>query len=248
MNLIVDIGNTSAKLAVMDENEVVCSCRSDSFSPAQAGELIARWAPAKAIVSSTRGDAAQVCRQLQGRVEYLLEMTSATPVPIEIAYASRDTLGTDRIAAAAGAVALLGREADVLIVDCGTAITVDRVSAGRFLGGNISPGAAMRLRALHQFTSSLPLCSLPEEAGVGQGLGDSTRSAIERGVMQGIFYEIKGYVDDFLQENPQIRIIFCGGDAKFFVNRIKNAIFAECKMMYIGLNAILEYNATIENI
>ena len=78
------------------------------------------------------------------------------------------------------------------------------------------------------------------------GVGDSTVHAIERGVVQGVIHEIEGYVTLFGREKPKIRIIFCGGDAKNFVNRIKNAIFASRNVMYSGLNRILEYNAANE--
>ena len=88
------------------------------------------------------------------------------------------------------------------------------------------------------------MCS---EADVSELLGDSTATAIEQGVMRGIFYEINGYVESFRKKNSEIRIIFSGGDAKRFVNRIKNTIFASCNMMYVGLNRILEYNAA-ENV
>jgi type III pantothenate kinase len=66
--------------------------------------------------------------------------------------------------------------------------------------------------------------------------------------MQSVFYEVEGYANDFLKKNRDIRIIFTGGDAEYFVNRIKNAIFAGRKIMYCGLNRILEYNAANEKI
>ena len=66
--------------------------------------------------------------------------------------------------------------------------------------------------------------------------------------MQSVFYEVEGYDNDFLKKNRDIRIIFTGGDAEYFVNRIKNAIFAGRKIMYCGLNRILEYNAANEKI
>ena len=144
---------------------------------------------------------------------------------------------------AVGAVEMFGL-GDMLIVDFGTAITIDLVQNGVFRGGNISPGVDMRFRALHEQTARLPMCS---EADVSELLGDSTATAIEQGVMRGIFYEINGYVESFRKKNSEIRIIFSGGDAKRFVNRIKNTIFASCNMMYVGLNRILEYNAA-ENV
>ena len=64
--------------------------------------------------------------------------------------------------------------------------------------------------------------------------------------MQSVFYEVKGYIESFSEKNRENLIIFIGGDAEYFVNQIKNAIFAGRKVMYSGLNRILEYNAENE--
>lgn len=240
MNLVVDSGNTSTKVAVMEGGTTVREWRFDRFTQGDADAIIAGYSPSKAIVASTGGDGERICAMLEGRVGFLLRMSPLTPVPIGIDYDTPQTLGTDRIAAAVGAVEVYGA-GDMLIVDMGTAITFDFVEGGVFRGGNISLGVGSRFRALHDYTAHLPQCGI---TGIDGSLGRSTRTAIEQGVMRSVLYEIKGYADEFLQKNPQIRIIFCGGDAKCFVNRIKNAIFANCNMMYIGLNRILEYNAT----
>lgn len=240
MNLVVDSGNTSTKVAVMDGETTVREWRFDRFTQGDADAIIAGYSPSKVIVASTGGDGERICAMLEGRVGFLLRMSPLTPVPIGIDYDTPQTLGTDRIAAAVGAVEVYGA-GDMLIVDMGTAITFDFVEGGVFRGGNISLGVGSRFRALHDYTAHLPQCGI---TGIDGSLGRSTRTAIEQGVMRSVLYEIKGYADEFLQKNPQIRIIFCGGDAKCFVNRIKNAIFANCNMMYIGLNRILEYNAT----
>ena len=134
---------------------------------------------------------------------------------------------------------------NALIGDMGSAITYDVVENGAFKGGNISLGVAMRFRALHEFTASLPLCQATEPNGA---FGKSTTEAIEQGVMQGILHEIEGYVERVSAENDKKSIIFCGGDAESFVNRIKNAIFAPRKLMFTGLNTILEYNVSKNNI
>ena len=160
MNLVVDIGNTLVKLAVFDRGEIVFQRCVERLHPSMLEELFAAWPVRRAVVASTRGEVDEVADLLRPRVEYLLEFSSQTSVPIGNAYLTPETLGRDRLAAAVGATVLYpGR--NVLIVDFGTAITFDFVSAeGEFLGGNISPGAAPRFRALHHFTRKLPLCEL----------------------------------------------------------------------------------------
>jgi type III pantothenate kinase len=69
---------------------------------------------------------------------------------------SKETLGFDRLAAAVGAHTTFP-DSNVLIIDAGTAITIDMVTAkGEFLGGNISPGLEMRFKALNTFTKKCP--------------------------------------------------------------------------------------------
>ena len=68
------------------------------------------------------------------------------------------------------------------------------------------------------------------------------------GVMNGIAFEIEGYVVRMREQIDGLCVIFTGGDAKFFVKRIKNTIFAHCDLVFLGLNRILEYNASEEHL
>ena len=243
-NLIVDEGNTLCKIAVLDKSEVLCEVSAPDFDLAKAAELTKQFAIEQAIVASTRGGAERICEQLRSKIARVLHFTSQTEVPIDIDYSSRQTLGADRIAVAVGVVCGMGVR-DALVVDMGSAITFDIVENGVFKGGNISLGVAMRFKALHEFTASLPLCSATEP---NQRFGQSTREAIEQGVMQGVLHEIEGYAERISAANVKKCIIFCGGDAESFVNRIKSAIFAPRKLMFTGLNRILEYNVSKNNI
>ena len=95
---------------------------------------------------------------------------------------------------------------------------------------------------MNRFTGTLPLCSLPQQEKATL-LGDSTRSAIEFGVTNGIVYEIEGYIRDLEQRYEDLRIVFTGGESDFFAKRLKNTIFATYDLVAYGLNRILEYNA-----
>ena len=243
-NLIVDEGNTLCKIAVLDESEVLCEWSDKEFDMAKVEELIVQFGVECAVVTSTRGGAEKICEQLRSKIERVLHFSSQTEVPIGVDYSSRQTLGADRIAVAVGVVCGMGVE-NALIVDMGSAITFDVVENGVFKGGNISPGVAMRFRALNEFTAALPLCSTTEPNGE---FGKSTTEAIEQGVMQGVLHEIEGYVERVSAEKVKKSIIFCGGDAESFVNRIKSAIFAPRKLMFTGLNEILKYNVSKGNI
>jgi type III pantothenate kinase len=240
MNLIVDIGNTFIKVAVVERDKVLDMQRFTSLKDMSAAGFVEAYAPvSRAIVASTSVSTTQVAEWLRGLGIETLEMTPSTPVPIGNSYQTPQSLGVDRLAAAVGAVSEVGE--DCLIVDFGSAITIDVVEGGVFRGGNISPGVKMRFQALHNYTKRLPECQPTEEI---LELGVSTVSAIEQGVMQGIVNEIEGYISYFYARNVKLSLIFTGGDAKFFVKRIKNAIFAKCDLVICGLNRILEYNAS----
>ena len=81
---------------------------------------------------------------------------------------------------------------DALVVDFGTAITVDYVSGdGTYRGGAISPGMGMRFQALHRYTARLPLC---RETAEERLYGTTTTSCIEQGVMNGIAFGQSSHV------------------------------------------------------
>jgi type III pantothenate kinase len=190
----------------------------------------------RAIVSSTGGHGEEVAEALRSVVGYvLLFEPSKTPVPIGNAYATPQTLGADRLAAAVGGVELFP-DSDLLIIDFGTAITIDYVEGGVFLGGNISPGMTTRFRALADYTAKLPLCQATEAQ---LSYGTTTREAIEQGVMQGITHEIEGYINEFKQKYCDLLVFLTGGDEKPLKNRIKNCIFADKYLVAKGLNRIL---------
>ena len=240
VNLIIDIGNSLLKMALMQGDEVIEQHSCNALTEQQIRDAQARYPSLRrAIVASTALSTAEVASLLRRCGVEVLEMNSLTPVPIGNDYLTPETLGVDRLAAAVGAVEVLGLR-DALIVDFGTAITIDLVENGVFRGGNISPGVRTRFRALHDYTSRLPECEATDEI---LRLGRSTREAIEQGVMEGITHEIEGYIRAFSQGNEKLSLIFTGGDANFFVKRIKNAIFAKCDVVLCGLNRILEYNA-----
>ena len=234
MNLTIDMGNTRVKYAVFDGGTVVSDGCSEEFDEAVIDRILAAHPGiTQAIVATTRGPVDDTVALVRRRIGRCLRLSPQLPLPIRNGYTTPETLGEDRLAAAVGAASLYpGR--NLLIVDFGTAITIDQVSAdGVFRGGNISPGVQMRFRALHDYTAALPLCESCEDQTL---LGRSTVEAIRQGVMNGIAFEIEGYIARLFPEIDALSIIFTGGDAKFFVKRIKNTIFAHCDLVFLGLN------------
>ena len=241
MNLIIDIGNSRAKVIVMEGDVLIKEYVAENFDATLCDTIFADYPTIdRAIIASTRGDEELVKAIVTERIDRVLVFKPATtPIPLDNHYHTPQTLGADRLAAAVGAHAMYP-DSDVMIIDFGTAITIDYVVDGAFKGGNISPGVTTRFRALADYTARLPRCYATDEV---LDYGRTTKEAIEQGVMRGVEHEIRGYVDAFMQKNDEKCIIFTGGDAKYFVKRIKNTIFADCEPVIFGLNRILNYNA-----
>lgn len=123
-----------------------------------------------------------------------------------IKYNTKNTLGEDRIAAYIGAISLY--KPPFLIIDIGTCIKYDYIDCnGFFIGGNISPGIELRNKSLNTFTYSLPLVEISTNFTENL-LGKSTKNAIANGIINGVLYEIEGYIKYFKKINNNLKIIF----------------------------------------
>ena len=157
-------------------------------------------------------------------------------MPLAIDYATPHTLGHDRIAAAVGASALApGR--DCLVVDAGTAVTYDYVTAdARFKGGNIAPGLSLRFQALASHCVQLPRI---DSYGDTPLLGYDTPTAIRSGVVLGLAAEI----ELLARRLGSPAIVLTGGDSHLVAEVIAGSeVIVDNDLVAKGLNRILEYN------
>lgn len=238
MKLMLDIGNTRMKVAVpgTDGPRVIYQ------GNASVHDLLAVTSGLDidgGLWCSTRGaDAALEALLSEMGVERL---THETPVPLKNCYGSPQSLGMDRMAAAVGAWSMApAGGCPLLVVDAGTAITFDLVSAyGEFLGGNIAPGIGLRLRSLYEHTGMLPLV---EPDGELPAVGHDTQTAIRCGVIQGVNRELDGYVADLRRTYPDLLIFLTGGDSLYFDIKGKSGIFAVNNLLFRGLEHIIGYN------
>ena len=195
------------------------------------------------IMSSTRKVWPGLKKILDDRNILFVLLKHTLDLPLKLAYQTPETLGLDRIAAAAGAIAVFPGQA-VLVVDMGTAITFDFVDAsGVFLGGNISPGMDIRFKALERFTDNLPLVGFDEDVDF---FGRSTEEAISAGVQAGIYFEVIGYINTLKNKYNGLKIILTGGGAQYFVKKLKKTIFVDPNLVLKGLNIILDYQRGLQ--
>lgn len=236
MNLVIDIGNTRAKIGLFDGGILVKSefC-SYSKLLAKIDEYSER---ARHLIICSVNQSVLVDIDID-RFKDSIILSHETPIPVEISYESPKTLGLDRIANVVGGTQLYP-STDLLIIDVGTCITYDFINSKKeFLGGNISPGFYLRLKAMNSYTDQLPMIELNENFGF---IGKTTEEALNNGVLNGCLEEVRFYCDKFSNEFKKGKILITGGDTEFFGRALKNSIFAHPFLTLKGLNEILHYN------
>lgn len=238
MNLVIDQGNSSAKVALFEKDEMIFFQKYNQFSKKEAEELKRTYNFQQAIRSSVIGEDVDLTEYMNRLVDRYVNLTNDTPIPIGNLYKTPQTLGRDRIAVCVGAN-YLRPDRNLLVIDAGTAITYDIVNAqNQYVGGNISLGIEMRRKALHAFTAKLPLVDVPDDVNL---IGTTTEEALAAGIINGITGEMNYYIDEFSKFYPQLLVFLTGGSTKCFERRIKSGIFAVPNLVQIGLNRILNF-------
>lgn len=221
--LLIDLGNTSAKLRLADRARLLGRIRrlptaallaSGGISKLRA--TLAGWHYGRAVMSSVVPDATRV---LSSALPGVLSIGTRTDTGVDLrGYPGRKTLGADRIANMAGALALHG-PGPLIVVDFGTAATFNALDVnGRFLGGVIAPGLAVVRDYLPTRGAQLPPVRLTGAEPVA--IGRSTVAAIRAGALIGY----RGMVKEILQSlraelGGKARVVATGGDARFLAAR-----------------------------
>lgn len=238
--MTLDIGNTSIGAALFSNNKLLKVSTIRKNGPLGIKTLLSRNLPfpQACMVSSVVKKDPSLLAWLRKKTT-VVRLHPDLDLPFVNAYHTPRTLGNDRLACAAGARALLpGR--NVLIIDAGTCIKYDFVSAdGRYLGGSIAPGLTMRLEALHHYTSALPLVK-PKE--ISDLTGHDTTHSILSGVEYGIQFEMEGFITAYKKQYKNLKVVMTGGDALRLAKPLKSNIFAAPHLIHIGLYEILKKN------
>ncbi|HEX6225527.1 MAG TPA: type III pantothenate kinase [Chryseolinea sp.] len=236
MNLVVDYGNTFAKVGVF-ENDLLK--QSHAFSDrAKLNSFLQNFSAENFILSSVNHDAPAILEWV-GHIKRKFVLTPSLPLPIQNLYSTPQTLGVDRIAGVCGAHHKFPGQ-NCLVIDAGTCITYDFLdSEGNYHGGSISPGLKMRFQAMNAFTAKLPLVDITDDPPL---IGNTTETCLQSGAINGMAEEINGLITRYQQEFAGLKVILCGGDARFFENKLKAPIFALPELVLSGLNSILIYN------
>jgi type III pantothenate kinase len=240
--LCIDWGNSFVKIALFDEQDKITErymlAAEEVVSKLQS-EITPRRTISGAIVSSVTNQHEEAVRTLREITPHVVVLDGKTPLPIMNAYSSYETLGADRIGLACGAYGMFP-EKNNLVICIGTCITYNFVGKNRtFRGGAISPGAQMRLSAMHHFTEKLPHVKVDGDLML---IGYDTETCMRSGTINGIVAEIEGMIAAYEAQYGDFNAILTGGDAPLFASKIKSKIFADPEILQKGLNQILKYN------
>ena len=240
MLLAIDVGNSRIKVAVFEHNNPIEIFVFDSDEAVKNFKNILKKYPKtqKALLSSVGklDDATEKLIQNSLKTEII---THQTTFPFTNNYATPATLGIDRLVLAAGAVLLYPKQ-NRLVIDAGTCITYDFIAANDdYLGGAISPGITIRYKSLNNFTAKLPLLEKKETKNF---IGNSTENSIHSGIINGVCYEIDGFISRYSDKSQDLTIILTGGDAVFLAKRLKNTIFANSNFLLESLNLLSLYS------
>lgn len=172
---------------------------------------------------------------------------SAVELPIELAVDHPDKVGVDRVLNAVAVNYLRGEEAPAILVDCGTAITIDAVSAdGQFLGGAILPGYELSTHALHDYTSLLPFIPMQEIIGENPPvIGRNTRQALRSGLIWGqvgAVNEIVSRMTSSLQAESELQpqYFLTGGAAPLLELHLRQHFRSYRQLTLQGLGSLAE--------
>jgi type III pantothenate kinase len=219
--IAVNVGNTSLGIGVFDRRDA-------SPVPTPQVDLTfdsRQWDPEMLLSALPRGPAvwcvASVFRPAQERLsrwvrdhrpEDAYRQLSYGDYPLHHKVERPESVGADRWAGAVAANALRHPDHGAIVVDAGTAITVNAISAqGVFLGGAIFPGRQMSASALNAHTDLLPLIAINGPQAVPPALGRNTESAINSGLYWGTVGAIRQLIHELGHVVPSPRDLFVTG-------------------------------------
>ena len=239
MNIAIDIGNSRIKVAQFKNQQLL---NVFFYSKDNIINELEKLTFKNGIISNVGNNKLE--QKLLTTFPNLVLMSHELNFPIIIKYKSAISLGHDRIANVVGAYNTFPNRNN-LVIDVGTCITYDFINkSNEYLGGGISPGFNLRMKALSSFTENLPRVNF--KIKTTPLIGTNTEESMESGVINGTINEIIQNISDYEQLHPEINVILTGGDTTFIksiVSTKKNSIFADENLTLKGLNTVLIYNA-----
>ncbi|MCU0782782.1 MAG: type III pantothenate kinase [Verrucomicrobia bacterium] len=244
MLLLFDIGNTNTHVGLANERRVArqTDIPTSAWFAGKAKAQLARFVgktPVNGVaLCSVVPRATPLVRRAVRKLwkSPCLELTPKTLRGVGIDYPKPDTIGPDRLANAVAARHRFG--APVVIVDFGTAVTLDVVDArGNYVGGAIAPGLAAMTDYLHEKTALLPRIKIRE---IKSAMGRSTEAAMLVGAVHGYRGLIRGLLQELRRELKARRlpVVATGGCAQLIAAGLPEISAVEPKLTLEGLRLV----------
>ncbi|HBJ85423.1 MAG TPA: type III pantothenate kinase [Verrucomicrobiales bacterium] len=234
--LLIDVGNGRTKFGLAT-SETILERREHAtreLSPDAVREVTRGWAFDGAVICSVVPKAVPAFREVFG--EKLIELCHDTNMGVGIRYPKPESIGPDRLANAVALAHMHG--APGIVIDFGTAVTFDILSADKFyIGGVIAPGLRLMTDYLHERTALLPRVDLHEPVSV---IGQSTEAAILAGAAFGYRGMVKGILEALKKElgSNDAHIVATGGDAEWIISGMGESIAVDPDLTLHGLRIV----------
>ncbi len=222
----IDVGNTTISLALCASGTVKrrCSCATPSGAMSRKDRKVLagavnEWKPDVAVICS-------VVPRLDRRLKALVRNECGVSgvfligkdieVPIRNRYRAPAEVGQDRLVNAYAGYARYKKP--LIIIDFGTAVTFDVVSAGgEYRGGVIVPGIPLSLYVLSHKAALLPEIEITVPRRV---LGTTTRESMTSGIYHGYSALCEGVIKRLAKETrTRYKVIATGGNASYIAAR-----------------------------
>ena len=252
--LTVDVGNTQTHLGVFDGDNLTREWRASTDPARTADELALMFGQFLELADLNFDviDGVAVCsvvprltQEIRDMVERYFEFSALIVGPgiktgIAVRMDNPREVGADRIANAVAAHGMFENE-PVVVVDFGTAITVDAVAAsGDFLGGAIAPGIDTAAAGLYAATAQLRRVEVVAPPEV---IGKSTVQAVQSGLVYGFAGMVDGLVASVMKElGGDARVVATGGLAPTVIEHCHRIERFEPTLTLVGLKRIYERN------
>jgi pantothenate kinase type III len=231
MLLCIDAGNSTVKLAMLENGNVVSLLKRETAAGLHAR---ARLSIPRGFINSKEGIDGAVIACVVPALNKILEkevkratglkpvfITSKAHLPFALSVARPGRVGSDRIAAAS---AVSESSMGTVIIDIGSAITVDLVAGGAFWGGLIMAGPDLALKALNDYTANLPRIRFPSMKALFPATFDDTSAAMLSGTAIGVLGAVKAAVRELEHSRGRTcRKFITGGGAKPFLGKLPSS-------------------------
>ena len=215
-DVVIDVGNTRIKWGRCRDRAVVAAASLEPDDPVGWKEQREHWRldpGARYVVTGVHPQRRErLANWLREHGDEVRVVKDVRELPLVVQVERPEQVGTDRLfdAVAANSRRHAGRGA--VVIDAGSAVTVDWVAAdGAFAGGTIFPGVRLMALALHQYTAQLPLIDTPHELPAVPGA--STRTAMAAGIAWATAGGIKAIVEQYTRQSTVAPHVFLtGGD------------------------------------